>query len=74
MCEQVCPHNVFETKDNKANIIDLDKCMECGACANNCAFDALSVEPGVGCAFVIIRGMLTNSDPSCSCGESDDCC
>jgi ferredoxin len=38
-----------------AEIVDLDGCMECGACANNCPTLAIQVRPGVGCASYIIK-------------------
>ena len=50
MCINVCPHNVFDFVDKKAEIRDIDACMECGACAMNCKDEALSVKSGVGCA------------------------
>ena len=37
-------------KTRKAVILDRDRCMECGACVSNCAFGALNVNKGVGCA------------------------
>ena len=37
MCEEVCPHGVFAVAEGKARILDRDACMECGACAMNCA-------------------------------------
>ena len=74
-CIEVCPHGVFEIKDNKARIIKKDYCMECGACVKNCPFDALYVKPGVGCAYAIIIGKLTGTEPRCDCsGESGGCC
>jgi hypothetical protein len=49
--------------------------MECGACAKNCDFGALSVDSGVGCASAIITGLLTGKEPSCGCGDSPaGCC
>jgi NAD-dependent dihydropyrimidine dehydrogenase PreA subunit len=62
---EVCPHGVFELENGKARIRDLDACMECGACAGNCAFSALEVHKGVGCAAAILLGMLTGEEPSC---------
>lgn len=56
MCETVCPHGVLAVEDGRARIVDRDACMECGACAMNCAADAVSVRPGVGCAAGIING------------------
>ena len=55
MCEIVCPHTVFKVEKPKASIVDLDGCMECGACASNCPVEAISVDPGVGCASYIIQ-------------------
>lgn len=61
-----------------AAIRDRDACMECGACAKNCPSGAVKVQAGVGCAYAVIRGILTNSPPSCDCsGTSEDdgsCC
>ena len=48
MCISVCPHDVFELKNKKAEIKDLNSCMECGACVKNCVAKALSVNKGVG--------------------------
>jgi NAD-dependent dihydropyrimidine dehydrogenase PreA subunit len=68
VCEEVCPHGVFVVEDRKARIVDLDACIECGACALNCQPGALTVHAGVGCASAIIQGWLTGSEPSCDCG------
>jgi len=75
-CLDVCPHNVFNMKNGKIEIIDKNGCMECGACAKNCPFNALEVKPGVGCAYAIIMGWLTGSEPSCDCSgdNSSGCC
>lgn len=54
MCTEVCPHAVFAVEGKKARITDRDLCMECGACAKNCPFGAISVRPGVGCAWAIL--------------------
>lgn len=66
-CGSVCPHGVFEFADGKAHIVDLDACMECGACQMNCAQQAISLSPGVGCAAAIINGWITGTEPSCGC-------
>jgi NAD-dependent dihydropyrimidine dehydrogenase PreA subunit len=68
MCVEVCPHGVFEMRDHKAVITDRDKCMECGACSGNCAYGAIKVDKGVGCAAAIINGMITGGEPTCDCG------
>lgn len=78
MCITVCPHAVFETKGRKARIIDKNRCMECGACALNCQFGAISVNSGVGCAAGILNGMLNNTEPYCDCTMKEEketsCC
>ena len=66
-CVQVCPHRVFKMEDKKAVLVDLDLCMECGACALNCAGSAIELDPGVGCAAAIINSWITGEEPSCDC-------
>lgn len=66
-CIEVCPRQVFEIRDKKAIILDRDRCIECGACANNCEYEALDVEAGVGCATAIIQGKLAGTEPDCTC-------
>ena len=68
-CIEVCPRAVFKMQDRKSSIIDKDRCSECGACVNNCQYQALSVDAGVGCAAAIIYGMLQGTEPDCSCCE-----
>jgi NAD-dependent dihydropyrimidine dehydrogenase PreA subunit len=58
MCMTVCPHRVFELQNKKAVPVDKDGCMECGACATNCPVEAIAVNPGVGCASLIINRWL----------------
>ena len=79
MCTIVCPHHVFEMNTNKAIIVDRDACMECGACALNCAAEAIFVKAGVGCATAVINSKLTRTEAACCCNiESDhaqpNCC
>jgi len=77
MCIEVCPHNVFVLKEKKAVIIDRDACMECGACAANCAFGAVSVDKGVGCAAAIINSIINGGEPTCGCdtnASAGGCC
>lgn len=75
-CIEVCPHKVFRINEAKAEIINKDGCMECGACAKNCAFNAIYVDSGVGCAFAIIRGWLLGTEPTCDCSDDsgNGCC
>ena len=74
MCAEVCPHDVFDITDRKAQIADKDLCMECGACALNCPAAALTVDAGVGCAAAIINSWITGGEPSCDCSGGKDCC
>lgn len=67
LCLDVCPHAAIGLDGQKAFVSDRDACMECGACRRNCPFGAISVQPGVGCAQAILRGMLTGKPPSCGC-------
>jgi len=74
-CVEVCPHGVFEMRDKRAAVTDRDLCMECGACARNCDFSAISVDSGVGCAAAIINSIITGGEPSCDCsGGTSSCC
>lgn len=75
MCLMVCPHEVFGLENKLAFIDDRDACMECGACANNCSEQAISVRAGVGCAYGIILGTLRGTEPTCDCGgDTTSCC
>ena len=76
MCIEVCPHEVLEFQGKHVQIRDRDACIECGACARNCSFSAIAVNAGVGCASAIIRGALTNSEPTCGCSTDGNnrCC
>ncbi len=74
MCLIVCPHHVFEIENRKAVIRNKDLCMECGACALNCAPGAITVKSGVGCAAGIINGLLRGTEPTCDCSDGGNCC
>ena len=74
MCTIVCPHAVFEMVNGKARIVDIDDCMECGACSNNCRFGAITVKSGVGCAAGILNGILNGTEPSCDCTIGNKYC
>ena len=77
MCAIVCPHRVLEMRAGKAHIADRDACMECGACMRNCPVEAIRVDPGVGCAYGIIKGILTGGEGCCDCGDPEEppgCC
>ena len=66
-CAIVCPHTVFKVEKPKAFIVDQDGCMECGACASNCPVEAISVNPGVGCAAYIIQKWIKGKDVVIEC-------
>ncbi|MFH2128862.1 MAG: mercury methylation ferredoxin HgcB [bacterium] len=78
-CTEVCPHAVFVMTGKKAQLVERDRCIECGACQNNCEFEAITVTAGVGCAAAIIYGMITGTEPQCGCPpegsqNSSGCC
>lgn len=74
ICLTVCPQQVFSLQDKRSVITDRDACLECGACARNCAYGAISVRAGVGCACGIIMGRLKKGKASSCSAESDCCC
>ena len=59
MCLQVCPHGVFAQDNGEVRLANRSACMECGACQINCAFDALTVDSGVGCASALMYQAVT---------------
>ena len=67
LCVEVCPRGVFTVPNGVAQLVDRDACLECGACALNCLPEAITVNPGVGCAQAIIHGWLTGGEASCDC-------
>ena len=89
-CVDVCPHGVFVVQDatssgcgcggsasrRQAVLAHRERCMECGACAKNCATGAITAKAGVGCATAIINGMLRGTAPECGCGGGggSSCC
>lgn len=73
-CVEVCPHGVFEMHDKRAVVTDRDLCMECGACALNCEFGAISVQSGVGCAAAVINSLIKGGPPSCDCSSGGSTC
>lgn len=73
MCVEVCPHGVFQMNGTEALLKNIDLCMECGACKTNCAYDAIDVRSGVGCAGGIVAGFLKGGEASCDCGGGECC-
>lgn len=78
LCVMVCPHGVFAMDGNRAAVVDRGACMECGACARNCAFGAIGVDAGVGCAAAVIASRFGRSEIACGSSEGDSagggCC
>jgi len=72
VCLDVCPHGVLVRQDGKVRIEARDLCMECGACARNCSFEAVTVKSGVGCAAAVINSVLGRSASSCCCSIEPD--
>lgn len=70
-CVEVCPHQVFTLEQKRAHIVDLDACMECGACAMNCPSAAIRVDAGVGCASGLINEWLRDRNIR---GFGGECC
>ncbi|MBD3286168.1 4Fe-4S ferredoxin, partial [candidate division WOR-3 bacterium] len=71
----VCPHRVFSMDQHKAQLDQHDRCMECGACQQNCPANAISVDSGVGCAAaMIISALKGKKEPTCGCDDTPSCC
>ncbi len=71
LCVDVCPHAVFAQNGRVIRVVHAEACMECGACQINCAWDAVKVESGVGCATAMIQAALRGkplAEASCGCG------
>lgn len=66
-CVEVCPHAVFVMEGRTAAVAHRDRCMECGACRNNCASGAIDVQPGVGCAAAIVSASLVRGRRTSEC-------
>ncbi len=54
--------------DRAVRVVRADDCMECGACQMNCAWGAVQVESGVGCAAAMIRAALLRKK-EVTCGD-----
>ena len=69
ICVDICPHGVFAQNSRLVHIVRPDACMECGACQLNCAFGAVKVDSGVGCAAAMMRAALQGKPQvEASCG------
>ena len=65
MCVVVCPHRIFQMRGKKAELTAKDKCIECGACSKNCAFGAIKVEAGPGCAAAVLAAGWSKGKKVC---------
>lgn len=73
VCPKVCPHGVISLVGKKAVPVNLEKCIECGACQLNCDWEAIKVTKGTGCLVAIIKeDILKIKGKGCGCG--DGCC
>lgn len=61
ICKIVCPRDVFEINNMKADLTRKNNCIECGACDINCPVNAIYVEAGVGCANALINTWISES-------------
>lgn len=74
MCTVVCPHAVFTMHYKKAVLRYKNRCMECGACMQNCLGNAINVSTGVGCATAVLNSMFSKQKGDIACGCDDLCC
>ena len=73
VCVKVCPHRVISMIEGKAETVNIERCIECGACELNCEFDAIKVTKGTGCLVAIIKEDILKIVPK-GCGCGDGCC
>jgi NAD-dependent dihydropyrimidine dehydrogenase PreA subunit len=71
-CVEVCPQKVLRLEEGRARVVDRDLCIECGACALNCAPGAVVSGRGVGCAAAVIGALRSGGEPECGCCCTDD--
>jgi len=43
-CTKVCPQAAISGEKKKPHKIDREKCIKCGLCRDNCAFNAITVQ------------------------------
>jgi NAD-dependent dihydropyrimidine dehydrogenase PreA subunit len=67
ICSIVCPHRVFAAGEESALLVDMDSCMECGACQLNCATGAIRVDSNVGCASAMMKAALKRRKSPATC-------
>jgi MinD superfamily P-loop ATPase len=42
-CAQVCPEDVFESRDSQVQVLKPDACTECWICVENCVSGAIDI-------------------------------
>ncbi|HIC85486.1 MAG TPA: 4Fe-4S ferredoxin [Desulfobacterales bacterium] len=47
-CVEVCPESAIEKRADGIVILDQEKCSGCGSCADECPYDAISMDPERG--------------------------
>jgi NAD-dependent dihydropyrimidine dehydrogenase PreA subunit len=67
-CAEVCPHAVFRMNGKKAELASREYCIECGACMVNCAYGAITVQTGPGCAAAVIGSLVQGGKKPACCG------
>jgi len=50
-CVEVCPESAIEEREDGVVILDQEKCSACGLCANECPYNAISLDPESGLAY-----------------------
>jgi len=48
---EVCPESAIEEREDGVVILDQEKCSACGLCANECPYNAISLDPESGLAY-----------------------
>jgi 2-oxoglutarate ferredoxin oxidoreductase subunit delta len=43
ICVEFCPKDVLEVKNEKVEIVDIDKCIKCGLCELRCPDYAINL-------------------------------
>lgn len=67
MCTIVCPMRIFKMRGKKAYPDTKEKCIECGACMRNCAYGAIKVDAGPGCAAAVLASNFKGKGAKATC-------
>jgi NAD-dependent dihydropyrimidine dehydrogenase PreA subunit len=43
ICIDICPYEVFDEKECRAEVVNPESCIECGECVRNCENDAIKL-------------------------------